>query len=118
MLEEQVRVGLMVPDFVVAKHPLGYNKLAAEFGAVGFIGQVEELQDLLSEGFDEALGRFAASRQLKEAPELDLKKLTERRVLIDCGFDFSKEIEGIKKVYEAGIANKEWLDKELSKYTP
>jgi hypothetical protein len=86
--------------------------------AIGFVSLVGRLQDLLSDGFDEALERFADSRQLKEVPELDLRKLTERRVLLDCGFDFSDEIEALKKLYETGIVNKEWLDKELRKYKP
>lgn len=115
-LEEQVRLGLMVPDFVLEKRPLGYDRRVAEFVVMSFVAEVDQLQDLLSEKFDEALERFANRRKLKETPELELRKLTERQVLIDCGFDFSKDIETLKKLCELGAFSKEWLDKQLSEY--
>lgn len=117
-LEEQVRLGLMVPDFVMAKKPLGYDRRVAEFVAISFVSEVEQLQDLLSEKFDEALEHFASRRKVKETPELELRKLTERRVLIDCGFDFSKDIETLQKVYDSGLFSKEWLDEQLREYKP
>jgi hypothetical protein len=108
----------MVPDLVLEKKPLGYDRRVAELVVSSFVGEVEQLQDLLSEKFDEALERFATRRKLKETPELELRELTERRVLKDCGFDFSKDTETLQRAYEAGIFNKEWLDKMLREYDP
>jgi hypothetical protein len=115
-LEEQVQLGLGVPDFVLEKRPLGYDRRVAEFVLASFVGEVSELQELLSSGFDEALERFANQRRLTKPPKLQLRKLTPRRVLLDCGFEFSKEIETLKKLHELGIIKKEELDQMLIEY--
>lgn len=47
---------------------------------------------------------------------IQLKTLTARRVLLDCGFDFSEDIATLKKLHEAGIITKEELDRLLSEY--
>lgn len=43
--------------------------------------------------------------------------MTERRVLIDCGFDFSEDVRALRGLHEAGIINKEELDRMLHEYS-
>lgn len=117
-LEQQMRLGLGVPNFVLEKQPLGYDRRAAEFVLVAFVGEVRHLQGLLEDGFSLAFERFAGQSGLSKAPELKLRELNERMVLIDCGFDFSEEIDGLRKLHEAGIISKEDLDRMTREYSP
>jgi hypothetical protein len=117
-LEQQVRLGLGVPDFVLERRPTDLDSRTAEFVLVTFVGEVRDLQRLLENGFSVAFDRAARQSGLSEAPELKLRELNERMVLIDCGFDFSKEVDALRKLHEAGIISKEDLDRMTMEYSP
>jgi hypothetical protein len=44
--------------------------------------------------------------------------LTDRRVIIDCGFSFNKEIEALKGLHKAGIITDKELENMLKEYSP
>lgn len=117
-LERQVRVGLMVPPFILARNPMGWDRSVAQFTVVQFVGEVNDLKDMLSNGFDDALERFAKKKGLKPAPKIDFGRLVERRVLIDCGFEFSDEIRTLQELRKAGVFNKEYVERKLADYEP
>jgi transcription elongation factor Elf1 len=117
-LERQVMYGLMVPEFVLARNPRGVNLRTAQFVVPVFVGVVNELKDMLSDGFDDALARFAKQKGLKSAAKIEFGRLDGRRVLIDCGFDFSEDVRALKGLYDTGIINKEQLDRMLQEYSP
>jgi hypothetical protein len=119
-LQEQIRYGLGVPDFVLERRPPeGTHRQFIELTLTNLIGKANELQELLSEGFNEALKRYANDQQLSEAPEIEFKRPTSRRVLIDCGFDFSGEGDRramIQQLRDIGIINQETCDRMLREY--
>jgi hypothetical protein len=117
-LEQQVRLGLGVPDFVLERRPPDFDSRTAEFVLVTFVGEARDLQRLLENGFSVAFDRVARQSGLSEAPELKLRELNERMVLNDCGFDFSKEVDALRKLHEAGIISKEDLDRMTMEYSP
>jgi transcription elongation factor Elf1 len=117
-LKRQAMTGLMVPEFVLARNPTGWNLTAAQFGMTLFVGEVNDLKDILSLGFDHALERFTKQKGLKSAPKIEFGRLAERRVLIDCGFDFSEEAQAWRELHKAGIINKEYLERRLAEYEP
>lgn len=115
-LESQVKLGLMVPEFVLARNPNGWNLTAAQFVMTLFVGEVNGLKDILSHGFNSALERLAKQKGLKSAPKIEFGRLVERRVLVDCGFDFSEEARVWRELHQAGIINKEYLERKLAEY--
>ena len=119
LLTERVWMGTGgIPGFILKKQPLGYDNQTAELLTGMLIMQVEELQYVLCDGFEEALQRYAKQEKLLSPPKLQLTELTSRRVLLDCGFNFSKEIEMWKKLREQNIITEEELNRQLSQYKP
>lgn len=116
MLEGDVYAGLGVPRFVLERHPAGWDTQIAELILITFVAKIRRSQELLSEGFDRAIGIFAGQAKLKEVPRIELKRLTERMVLLDCGFSYAREIESWKAFHDAGIITKEELDAKLKEF--
>ena len=117
-LEENIILGLGVPKPVLEKSLSGLDAGIAQFIVGRFVGQVNGLRRILSDGFDRALERFANQKGLNAVPVIEFGRLQERRVLLDCGFDFSEEVRALRAVYEAGIISKEELDRRLGEYLP
>jgi len=117
-LEESIILGLGVPKFVLEKNTGGLDARIAQFLLVSFVGLVNDLKEILSDGFDRALERFAKQERLKVVPKIEFRRLTERRVLIDCRFDFSKDVLALRALHQAGIINREELDRMLGDYSP
>jgi hypothetical protein len=115
-LREEVQMGLGgFPDFVLEGRPPKTQPQDAELALVTFLGEVEDLQDTISEGFNEALKRFAEHEHVAAA-ELEFQKLTTKRVLMDCGVDFSEEKGMIKQLKELGVINQQGYEKMLKDY--
>jgi len=116
--EEEALLRLGVPRFVLERNAAEFDTRVAEIILGPFVFEVRELQRLLSEGFDRAIEQFASQAKLTEVPRIQLTRLTERMVLLDCGFSFDREIKLWKSVYDAGIITKEELDAELMEFRP
>lgn len=120
-LEEQVILGLGVPRFVLDKNPNGLPPRIAEFSLAGFMGEIRDTRNVLSDGFNMALERFARQSGLEDVPTIEFAKLTARRTLIDSGFDFTEEARKLRDtlegLYKAGIINKEYFEKMLREHS-
>lgn len=116
MYKEEVLLGLGVPKFVLERRAAGLDTRLAKYILITFVEKIRILQELLSEGFDRAIGQFASQGKLTEVPKIQLRKLTERMVLLDCDFSFATEIESWKKLYDVGIITKEELDANLKEF--
>jgi hypothetical protein len=121
-LEEQIIMGLGVPKFVLDKNPNGFAPRIAEFILTVFMGEIRDTSNILSDGFNMGLERFARQSGLKDVPTIEFAKLNARRILIDSGFDFTEEARklrgALEGLYRSGIINKEYYDKMLREYSP
>jgi hypothetical protein len=91
----------------------------AELQLVLLIGEVNDLQEVLAKGFNEALRRLSKHLGFPDQSKIQFKKLTSRGVLMDCGFNFSDEGDRkamIRKLRDIGIINQEACDRMLREY--
>jgi len=115
-LEDQIILGLGVPRFVLEQRPDGLDPTIAQFVVAPFVHEVNEVKEILSDGFNSALKQFTRERGFDEPPKIRLGRLTDRRVIIDCGFSFNKEIEALKGLHKAGIITDKELENMLKEY--
>jgi hypothetical protein len=116
-LQQEIQFGLgVIPDFVLERRAPNAPTIQLSSALIGLISELTDLQGVLSEGFNEALKRYAEKESLSGAPELNFKHLTARSVLIDCGVNFSQDKKTIRKMWDIGIINQAEYEKLMQEY--